>query len=123
MHKDHCSDLSAYLDKCIQDSKEAFFKDKKDYKPGNLIYPVLEHDLSVHMWPQTWANTSCGFGGISGQAFTTSYLVVIEYYDRYRVYNGRFAFQLERPNKKFMEQFVQRNIRSMNRGVYEEVIE
>jgi len=36
-----------------------------------------EKVCNVNMWQQTWPNTSCGHGGIAGQALTTTYVVVV----------------------------------------------
>ena len=34
------------------------------------------HELIVEaMFPQTWSDTSLGFGGVGGQAFTTAYKI------------------------------------------------
>jgi hypothetical protein len=51
------------------------------------------------MFPQTWGDTSLGFGGMAGQAITTAYTVIIghentEYLCVY--FGGRFAYGLDK---------------------------
>lgn len=65
-------------------------------KPGANIDETI-----IESWYQCWPNTSCGFGGVSGQAFTTAPTVVIyskttrELDEVYYVYhNGRFAYSV-----------------------------
>lgn len=59
--------------------------------------------FQVLSWPQTWPNTSCGFGGISGQAFTDAQTVIVSGDDdAVLVYHrGRFAYEVKAPTEKF----------------------
>lgn len=53
------------------------------------------NDVDMHVVQQTWGNTACGWGGIGGQAFTTTYTVVFENSTLQTVavyYNGRLAY-------------------------------
>lgn len=57
-----------------------------EYKNGLCIHkPVLKNrrpnhwELSVVMFPQTWSDTSLGYDGVAGRAFTTDYTVIISY--------------------------------------------
>ena len=34
-------------------------------------------DIDVYAFPQSWSDTSLGFGGLAGQAFTSAYTTVI----------------------------------------------
>ena len=65
------------------------------------------YDLTLHnMFPQTWSSTALGFGGIGGQAITSAYVCVIQsnLVGGYAVYfGGRFAYMIDRPNEKFIE--------------------
>ena len=38
-------------------------------------------DIELHVINQTWSSTACGWGGIGGQAFTSSYTTVIVNYN------------------------------------------
>ena len=52
-------------------------------------------DVTVDMFVQTWSDTSCGFGGMAGQAFTSAYTVVVfcDMTSEYAVYHaGQFAY-------------------------------
>ena len=70
---------------------------KEDGRPHDTA------DVEVHaMFPQEWSNTSCGFGGIAGQAFTSAYttLIVSTVYNMACVYIGRrFAYRYMLTNK------------------------
>jgi hypothetical protein len=65
------------------------------------------YDLTLYnMFPQTWSSTALGFGGIGGQAITSAYVCVIQsnLVGGYAVYfGGRFAYMIDRPNEKFIE--------------------
>jgi hypothetical protein len=65
------------------------------------------YDLTLYnMFPQTWSSTALGFGGIGGQAITSAYVCVIQsnLIGGYAVYfGGRFAYMIDRPNDKFIE--------------------
>lgn len=63
-------------------------------------------------WPQTWGSTSCGFGGIAGQAFTTAQTVIASgESDAVLVYHGgRFAYEVESPLPTFWEACGQRQL-------------
>lgn len=68
--------------------------------------------FQVLSWPQTWANTSCGFGGISGQAFTEAQTVIVSGEDdAVLVYHcGRFAYEVKEPTEEFWIACGQRNL-------------
>lgn len=56
------------------------------------------NDFIIHYFEQTWPNTSCGFGGISGQTLTAGNTVVLEpngVNQPFLVYfNGIFAYSV-----------------------------
>jgi hypothetical protein len=62
-------------------------------------------EVEVYHFPQTWSDTSCGFGGIAGQAFTTIYTtVVIESMTNAAVYmGGRHAYTVQCISEEFEE--------------------
>jgi hypothetical protein len=54
-----------------------------------------ESDLEVYHFLQTWSDTSLGFGGIAGQAFTKAYTTVVVHGRNACVYfDGRFAYRV-----------------------------
>lgn len=55
-------------------------------------------------WPQLWSDTSCGFGGTAGQAFTSAMTVVArtEIGDAVDVYHaGSHAYRVHKPTADF----------------------
>lgn len=60
--------------------------------------PTLD-DFELHTFEQTWADTTCGFGGFGGQAITTArtyVFVPVSINERCYVYiGGRFAYSCE----------------------------
>jgi len=75
--------------------------DKFPWWPKDLLL----NELDVHCFAQCWSSTSCGFGGVGGQAFTTADTVVVTNEQRSAaVYiAGRFAYAINRPGKIFYE--------------------
>lgn len=62
-------------------------------------------DVMVYHFKQSWRDTSIGFGGIAGQAFTDAYTTVItEVAGDAAVYmGGRFAYLVRNPSPRFFE--------------------
>jgi hypothetical protein len=57
--------------------------------------PAYIGDVSIDMFEQTWSDTSLGFGGVAGQAFTSAYTVVLfcaETQHYYVYHGGRHAY-------------------------------
>jgi hypothetical protein len=64
------------------------------------------NDVQVEQWEQTWPDTSCGFGGLAGQAFTSAPTVVVQHRDTEEtvVYHANnFAYHVHSPSDKFNE--------------------
>lgn len=57
---------------CLPLIKERFINTCK-----KLDYKVFPNTLLVYMFPQTWGDTSLGFGGMGGQAITTALTTII----------------------------------------------
>jgi hypothetical protein len=55
------------------------------------------NDVEVHHFPQTWSDTSTGFGGVAGQAFTQAYttVVICELTSAAVYFGGRRAYVLD----------------------------
>ena len=69
------------------------------YGPGVTLWPP---DCEVFSWPQTWSDSTCGFGGGGGQAMTAvQCVVVVGPVGDACVYHGRFAKHVQRPSEKF----------------------
>lgn len=70
-------------------------------------------DVEVRKWEQTWPDTSCGFGGLAGQAFTTAPTVVVQHRetDEAVVYHANnFAYRVHTPSAKFQEAMMARQL-------------
>ena len=80
-----------------------------DYKTKPLIQVFdLVHDkydyIMCETFPQLWASTALGFGGIGGQAMTTAYTTV--FYDQSRHYavvyfDSKLAYIVSEPTEAF----------------------
>ena len=83
-----------------------------------------DRDIEVYaMFSQTWSSTALGFGGLGGQSITSAYTIVLRsnYLGEYCVYfGGRFAYHIKRINQNFIEDVMNREMRSVkNKGKYE----
>ena len=70
-------------------------------------------EVVMQAWEQTWPNTSCGFGGIAGQAFTTAPTVVVQHKDTEAtvVYHAnRFAYRVLSPSASFQTALQQKRL-------------
>lgn len=57
----------------------------------------------IIVFPQTWPDTSCGFGGMTGQSFTSAFTTVIVSSEGYIVFiSGRYAYTVKNPSDKFL---------------------
>lgn len=68
-------------------------------KKYNQTSDIKAYDDEVYWyaWPQSWPDTSLGFGGMAGQAFTGAQTVVVEFpYDKevYVYHGGQFAYHV-----------------------------
>jgi hypothetical protein len=43
---------------------------------ASVTLPQSTYQLDFDVWTQTWSDTSCGFGGLAGQGFTQSTVIV-----------------------------------------------
>ena len=75
------------IDRCIDDAIKRLSSDNGS---------VNEQECEIFVWPQTWEDTSCGAGGLCGQAITTaSTVVVVGPTEEACVYHGgRLAYQV-----------------------------
>lgn len=48
-----------------------------------------EHEVEVHLFPQTWGSTALGYGGLGGAAMTQAYTVVVSNRSEACVYFGQ----------------------------------
>lgn len=69
--------------------------------------------LSVNRWNQTWSDTSCGFGGIAGQAFTDAETAIVRSEDTEAVvvfHANALAYVVENPTADFEKAVKEQNL-------------
>ena len=115
---------------CYKDLPDIVYQ-RKDYhasKVHNREVYIQESrrpeqwEVEVVMFPQTWSDTSLGFGGMAGQAFTPAYTVIITHdMSNYCVYfGGRFAYRVNLPEvtakglKNFRDDMAQHRMDDVN---------
>jgi hypothetical protein len=58
-------------------------------------------DVEWYSFPQTWSDTSCGYGGVAGQMITGSQTVVLIYPTRSAVVFAGKPYFIKHPNELF----------------------
>lgn len=105
----YTSDLPGELKKVLADALARINSTKE---PGTR--DLLEQDLDVEVWMQTWGSTALGFGGIGGQAITSAptFLVWSEHRTHGYVYfTTRFAYEVRYPfSKYFHDSYARRQL-------------
>lgn len=90
-------------------------------KDGTIKCPIHCLEL-VAIFPQTWGDTSCGFGGMAGQAMTTAFTVVFfcPKSDSFLVFiAGQFAYSVKTNNEKFKKDLSQMSVKGKtSKGYY-----
>lgn len=74
--------------------------------------PIFEAEIySIHK--QMWADTSCGFGGMAGQAITNALTIVIEKneHEFWVFHGGQLAYKIKNPNKFFFQDIASRQLK------------
>lgn len=91
-HCDPLNEISRALAHARYELPELYGEQGMDPKDCQLIY-----------FQQAWPNTTCGWGGVGGQAITTAGVVVLTSpIGGVAVYHGgRFAYFVERPTEEF----------------------
>ena len=101
-------DMSEVIDRKRKANTKSFTGNRFDYdgyqkwvKESHEKYKRRPYDYELFveaMFTQTWSDTSLGFGGVAGQAFTTAYTTIIgcDHTNDFCVYFGsRFAYKLD----------------------------
>ena len=77
----------------------------------------------IIVFSQTWSDTSCGFGGMAGQSFTSAFTTVVLSSEGYIVFiRGRYAYTVKNPSDNFINDLQCRRLkgaRDKNRILYE----
>lgn len=67
---------------------------------------------SVLSFPQTWSDTSLGYGGVGGQMITSAQTVIIHDHSCAFVYiGGGLAYYLPNPSQKFWVDVASQNVK------------
>jgi len=97
------------LDKVIEDAVQRY-QTAPELAQFRALYGknfrIFPSDFYVVMFPQSWGDTSCGFGGMGGQAITTAPTVVLTDENAGVIFvyiNFRFAYLVTRPSDYFRE--------------------
>jgi hypothetical protein len=84
------------------DISEEYMRCWADYK-SRVDYPEMR-ETKVHSFQQTWGDTTCGHGGIGGQAITSAQTFVFESDRAWYVYQAQnFSYQVDDPNQEFLD--------------------
>ena len=68
-------------------------------------------EVDVYSFPQTWASTALGFGGLGGQSFTTAQTTVVIHGHNAAVYfSTRLAYVVENFRSSLMEDIGSQNM-------------
>lgn len=95
------------------------FEEKKQIldKENPVFVRPYESDIHVYSFPQSFSDTTLGFGGVGGQAFTTAQVTVVVCGLNACVYvNGRICHKIKKVNQKFWEDLGNQNMRSKMLG-------
>ena len=86
--------IAAALEADLPEIEHSFFRGGKIVK--EMGRPT-QHDVEIYAFPQSWSDTSLGFGGMAGQAFTSAYTTVVISELRHAVVyiGGRRAYKVE----------------------------
>lgn len=102
----------------------SFEENKQVVDNDNPVF-VRPHEgqIQVYSFPQSFSDTSLGFGGIAGQAFTTAQVTVVICGVNACVYvNSRLAHNIHHYNRKFWDDLLAQYIQGKMQGkkAYEE---
>ena len=90
----------------------------------NLCNDTNTSKYNVYQFPQMWGGSQLGFGGMGTCAMSTAYTTVILYGHVALVFfDGRFAYQVNKPNSMFTEHLNKRRMLSKVDGKKYETLE
>ena len=95
----------------------------------NKVYKYIEENYKnliiedIIVFSQSWPDTSCGFGGMAGQSFTSAFTTVIVSSEGYIVFiGGRYAYTVKNPSVNFINDLYCRYLKGAcdkKRSLYE----
>ena len=85
------------------DIPEEYMRCWADYKSRVEDHQEMR-ETQVYSFQQTWGNTTCGHGGVGGQAITPAQTFVFQSDRAWYVYQGgQFSYRVETPSEKFFD--------------------
>ncbi len=85
------------------DIPEEYMRCWADYKSRVEDHQEMR-ETQVYSFQQTWGNTTCGHGGVGGQAITPAQTFVFQSDRAWYVYQGgQFSYRIETPSEKFFD--------------------
>lgn len=88
------------------------------YSAGKKALKILDCEVEA-AFIQSWPDTSCGFGGMAGQAVTGAFTVVLHEIptgERHVFISGRHAYTVQYPSREFLEDVRAHNVRGAREG-------
>jgi len=97
------------IDKCVNDALVQLEPQSFGSQSNTLI---CEDECEVFVWPQTWSDASCGFGGLCIQMITTRSTVVVigPTGDACVYHGGKLAYKVDSIDEKFREAIDNKNL-------------
>jgi hypothetical protein len=91
-------------------------------KTGTIkAYRPSTRNIEVYHFPQTWGDTSIGFGGVGGQSLTMAYttVIILESQHACVYFNGKLAYHVESVGREFLSDLSNHNMAAVSgRGKY-----
>lgn len=86
-----------------QDLPSTYLECYSDFR--DRVDPALLNQTKVFSFEQTWASTTCGHGGIGGQAVTSAqtYVFNVQTGKWYVYQGGQFSYAVENPTDQFYD--------------------
>lgn len=98
----------------FRDVNEMIEEVKVDFqnKTGHELTDMeISYDTTIYSFPQTWGDTTLGFGGYGGQMLTQAQTTVIMVSTTHEYgavfFGGRFAYSMENVNEAFLKDISQ----------------
>ena len=89
------------IDTCVKDALNKLLP--QTFGNGQSNSGLDERECEIYVWPQTWSDTNCGFGGMAGQMITSASTVVVvgPMQDACVFHGNRLAYKIEHVSEYF----------------------
>lgn len=101
--------MNMSIDECIDDAIMQLSPQSFGSQSNSIL---CEDECEIFVWPQTWDDASCGFGGMCAQMITTKSTVVIigPEEDACVYHGGKLAYKLDNIDENFREAIDDKNL-------------